>query len=342
MKPLLLRHLSGEAVGRFPVWMMRQAGRYLPSYRAVRERHTFWEMVTNPELAKKVSLLPLEVLPVDGIIFFSDILTLPYGMGIKVEMRESIGPVIPEPLRDEKSFSAFERFKPIEHTGFVGEALRGIRKGLDPEIALLGFAGAPWTVASYLVEGKANKQFSEIKGWMHRDPASLARALDMLGEATVSYLRHQAESGAQVVQLFDTWLSEMPRRFFVEYYLPVLNRIFNALRDSNIPAIYFSKHAQHLWNDFAKLGVGILSVDELLPLLEVERRTERRFSLQGNLDPILLNGDPAIVRRETRLLVAEARKLSRPAILNLGHGVLPGAKVESVKAFFEEARCLWI
>ena len=328
--------------GRFPVWMMRQAGRYLPSYRAVREQHSFWEMVTNPELAKKVSLLPLEVLPVDGVIFFSDILTPPYGMGIKVEMRESIGPVIPDPLRDEKAFSQFERFNPGEHTGFVGEALRGIRKSLGAEISLLGFAGAPWTVASYLVEGKANKQFAEIKGWMHRDPAGLARALDVLSQATISYLKYQAESGAQVVQLFDTWLSEMPRGFFVSHYLPVLNRIFGALRDAKIPTIYFSKHAQHLWNDFGKLDVGVLSVDELLPLTEVERRTGSRFSLQGNLDPILLNGDPAIVRRETRLLVAEARKLSRPAILNLGHGVLPGAKVESVKAFFEEARALWI
>jgi uroporphyrinogen decarboxylase len=342
MKPFLVRHLEGEKLGRFPVWMMRQAGRYLPSYQAIRKEHSFWEMVTEPRLAVEVSLLPLDVLPVDGVIFFSDILTLPYGQGVKVEMKESVGPVIPAPLCDEKAFALFERFDPAQHTPFVGEAMSSIVQKIRPEVALLGFAGAPWTVGCYLIEGKANRHYAEIKGWMHRDPASLARSLRTLGQATLKYLLFQARHGASVVQLFDTWLSEMPRAFFVEHYVPILNQIFQGLASAAIPAIYFSKHAQHLWPDFGKIQVPTLSIDELVSLPEAERRLDGRFGLQGNLDPCLLLAEPALVRRETRRLVAEARELKRPAILNLGHGILPGASVEAAKAFVEEARALWI
>lgn len=342
-KPFLLRHLSGEPCGRFPVWMMRQAGRYLPSYRAIRQDHSFWEMVTQPEIAARVSLLPLEVLPVDGVIFFSDILTPSYGMGIPVEMKESIGPVIPTPLRDEKAFSCFSSFHPAEHTAFVGQALKRIKEQMPEDLSLLGFAGAPWTVAAYLIEGRANREYACLKGWMHRDPASLARALTVLGEATASYLTYQIENGAEVVQLFDTWLSEMPRSFFLEHYLALLNGIFRRIKlNQGVPVIYFSKHAHHLIGDFGKLEADVLSIDELVPLTEAERRAGSHFHFQGNLDPALLLADSAVVRRQTRLLVAEARRLSRPAILNLGHGITPHAQMESVKAFVEEARALWI
>ena len=342
MKPLLLRHLAGEKVGRFPVWMMRQAGRYLPRYRAIREKYSFWQMATMPEVAAEVSLLPLEELPVDGIILFSDILTLPYGMGLPIEMQESVGPVLKKPLKTVADFSLFESYRPSSHTPFVGEALKLIRKGLSPDIAVLGFAGAPWTVACYLIEGKPGKNFEGILQWLHRDPAGLAQALGTLADATIAYLKSQKENGADVIQLFDTWLSDMPRPFFVEHYLPILNRIFDALKGSDLPVIYFSKHAHHLVPDFSKLTAPILSVDSLLPLTEFEARTGEKFSLQGNLDPTLLFCEEGIVRRETRKLVQEARRLRYPAILNLGHGVLPKTPVPHVKAFFEEARALWL
>lgn len=342
MKPLLLRHLAGESIGRFPVWMMRQAGRYLPSYREIRAKHTFWETVTDADLARKVSLLPLEVLPVDGVILFSDILTLPYGLGIEVEMREAVGPVVAHPLASEADFGVFEKFAPEKHVPFVGETLAALREEMPKEVALLGFAGAPWTVGCYLVEGKGKTHFEKMKQWLQRDPEGLTRGLDRLGEATLSYLKFQHKQGAHVVQLFDTWLSEMPRAFFLNHYLPVLNRIFRGLKEAKIPSIYFSKRAHHLLADFTGLEVDILSVDELLPLGEVERRTGAKFSLQGNLDPVLLLGDEATVRKATRELVSEARLLQKPPILNLGHGVLPGVPVQNVKAFFEEARTLWV
>lgn len=338
-KPLLLRHVEGENVGRFPVWMMRQAGRYLPRYRAIREKHTFWEMATTPEIAAEVSLLPLEIMPVDGIIFFADILTMPHGLGLPIEMQEAVGPVMKAPLRSEAEFAVFRDYDPKRHTPFVSAALDLITREKPADTALLGFAGAPWTVACYLVGGRGSKSFDAILKWLHADPAGLARALSLLGDATSAYLRSQREHGAHVLQLFDTWASEMPRWFFTEHYVPLLNRIFAAAGD---PMIYFPRHAHHLLADFGALDVRLLSADNLVRLTDYEARTGKRFALQGNLDPMTLFCEEGIVRREARKLVAEARKLSKPAILNLGHGILPGTPVESVKAFVAEARALWV
>lgn len=342
MKPLMLQHLAGESIGRFPVWAMRQAGRYLPQYRAIREKYSFWEMATLPEVAADVSLTPYGDLPVDGIIFFSDILTLPYGLGVPVEMREGVGPVVTTPLRTPAAFSVFADYEAQKHTPYVGRALTLVRERIPSEIALLGFAGAPWTVTSYLSEGTTGRKFEAIHSWMHRDPKGLAEALSVLAGATARYLISQVQAGAHMVQLFDTWLSEMPRGFFVDHYLPIVNSIAAQVRAHGVPFIYFNKRAHHLVEDFAALEIDLLSVDELIPLKEMERRTQSRFALQGNLDPLMLFGDTGVVRRQTRALVAEARTLSKPAILNLGHGILPKTPVENVRAFFEEARQLWI
>jgi len=342
MTSLLLRHLSGEPIGRFPVWMMRQAGRYLPAYRELRARHGFWESVTDPALAAKITLMPLDVVPVDALILFSDILTLPHGLGIPIELKESVGPVTLSPLEREADFDIFERFEPRARVPYVGEALSAVRAAAAPEKAVLGFAGAPWTVACYLVQGKPTKGFERIKAWMYRDPQGLARALGRLGGATLDYLRYQATSGAEMVQLFDTWLSEMPRWFFIEYYRPILDSIFGGLRASHVGGIYYSRHAHHLLPDLKGLPADVFSTDSLRSLSAVEG-VLGEISLQGNLDPaLLLSGDPALVRRETRRLVAHARSLRRPPILNLGHGILPGTSVECAVAFAEEARELWI
>ncbi len=342
MKPFIVRHLAGEKQGRFPVWFMRQAGRYLPSYQALRKEHSFWKMVTTPELVAQVSLLPLKELPVDGVIFFSDILTLPYGMGMDIEMKEAIGPVVKKPLLSVEDFKFFESFRPAEHTAFVGQGLQLIKKELPPETALLGFAGAPWTVGSYLTEGHLKKrQFAAIKSWMYRDPKSLRAAMEPLAAATVEYMKFQQKNGAHVVQLFDTWLSEMPKPFFTELYLPLLNLMFREIKKGG-PVIYFAKHCHHLLEEFTKLEMDVLSVDNLVPLSEVDRRTEGKFSLQGNLDPACLLSDPSTVRAQTRRLVQEAKRLAKPAIINLGHGIFPDTPFENAKVFVEEARALWV
>ncbi len=335
MKPFLIQHLLGESQARFPVWLMRQAGRYLPSYRKIREKHSFWEMASRPEVAAEVTLLPLAELPVDALILFSDILTMPFGLGLPIEMRESVGPVNLKPLATEADFGVFRDYDPKRHTAFVGEALDRIRAAAPKEIAVLGFAGAPWTVASYLVED--DRMLGE---WIQRDPRSLITALEPLADATSRYLHDQVEHGADAVQLFDTWLSEMPRWFFREHYLPLLNRMFDSM--PRVPHIFFCKQAHHLIPDFSSMRADILSVDSLLSLPEWEARTEAHFPLQGNFDPRLLFADIGTVRLATRKLVAEARSLSEPAILNLGHGILPGTPVENVRAFVEEARQAWV
>ncbi|NBX68902.1 MAG: uroporphyrinogen decarboxylase [Proteobacteria bacterium] len=341
--PLMMRYLAGESIGRYPVWMMRQAGRYLPSYRAIREKYSFWEMASNPEVAAQVSLLPVHELPVDAVIFFSDILTLPYGLGLPITMKESVGPVTENPLRSSDSFHVFKEFDPSEHTRFVGQALQIIRKELTPEKALLGFAGAPWTVGAYLIEGKANRNFETLKSWMYSSPEQLTQCLDLLGEATLKYLEWQYQSGAQMVQLFDTWIGHMPKWFFKAHYLRVLERIFSGLKSKGIPAIYFTKHSTHLIELMGQLPVSGFSVDELQSLSELDEKFPKTTFLQGNLDPILLlKGTEAQVRLKTRALVQEASRLDRKVIMNLAHGILPGTPVENARAFLEEATTLWV
>ena len=316
--PFLMKYLSGQAMGRFPVWMMRQAGRYLPKYRAIRAKYSFWEMATQPEIAAEVSLLPMQEIPVDAIIFFSDILTMPFGLGLPITMKESVGPITEIPLRTEDQFKIFEGYDPSHHTRFVGEALSLIKKQIPNEMTLLGFAGAPWTVGSYLIEGQSNRNFEQIKSWMHSDPASLASCLQTLGDATVRYLEYQ-------------------------HYSKILDNMFLKLKEKGVPAIYFTKHSSHLTPLFSSLPVSGFSVDELVSLTELDKQFPRNVFFQGNLDPILLlKGTEGQVRLKTRLLVQEARGLQRNVIMNLAHGILPGTPVENARAFVQEARSLWI
>jgi uroporphyrinogen decarboxylase len=342
MKPLLIRHLEGQSIGRLPVWMMRQAGRYLPEYRAIRQKHGFWEMITTPELAVEVSLQPLSAVGVDAVIFFSDILTLPYGMGISIEMKEAIGPVVLNPFRDQKEFSRFLAFAPQMHVPFVGKALREIRRRAPEEKAVIGFAGAPWTVTAYLVEGRGKTDFAKTKQWLEDDTSNALKSLEQLGHATIEYLKYQVESGVDIVQLFDTWLSRMSPAFFSQYYVPLLNEIFTEIKKSKIPVIYFAKDIANYLPCFPQLKCDVISVGNDMNLDEVDRFLDGKFSLQGNLDPEILLTTEADVRAATRRMVQKARGLRRPAIANLGHGILPSTPVANAQAFVQEAKALWV
>jgi len=342
MKPLLIRHLEGEPVGHLPVWLMRQAGRYLPAYRAIREKHSFWEMVETPDLVVKVSLLPLEVLNVDACIFFSDILTPPYGMKIPIEMKEAVGPVVTTPFTSVTDFARFQTFDPKIHTPFVGESLSRIRKQMPAEKTLYGFAGAPWTVGCYLVQGRGKTDFEKIRTWHNSDPKAVAEALEYLGKATASYLHYQLDSGADIVQMFDTWLGNMSIPFFTTHYLAMINRIADSVRKRGAKFVYFAKGAQEFLPYLSGVNCDVMGVENSLDILKVDEQLGGKFSLQGNLDPLLLLEDEGKIRRETRLLVDKFKKLKRPGIVNLGHGVLPKTPVENVRAFVEEARALWV
>ena len=341
MKPYLIRHIQNEKTNRFPVWMMRQAGRYLASYQAIRKEHSFWEMVSTPSLASQVSLLPLNELDVDAVIFFSDILTLPYGMKVPVRMEEKVGPVVETPLTNVKAFELFQDFDFLKNTGFVGEALSMCRKQMDADKTLIGFAGAPWTVATYLVEGRGKNDFSKIKKWMHEDPESLSMALSHLGKATTQYLIGQKKSGADMIQLFDTWISEMPEWFFKNYYLSTLNQIFDEMKKVEAPSIYFGKGASHLMHLLPEVKSTGMGVDAVSSMTQVSGYLPNHF-LQGNLEPLLLrDGTETAVRAQAKRVWNEARAINRPIIMNLGHGLVPNTPVSNVRAYLEEVRKEW-
>jgi uroporphyrinogen decarboxylase len=299
-------------------------------------------MVTTPDLVVDVSLLPLNVIDVDAIIFFSDILTLPYGLGIDIQMKESIGPVVTQPLSSVESFQQFSQFSAAKHVPYVGQALSTLRKKVPAEKALIGFCGAPWTVTSYLVEGRGKTDFSGVKRWLEQDEKAATQCLELLTEATLNYLDFQIKSGVDIIQVFDTWLSRMPAEFFAKYYIPLLNTIFDEVKARGSRVIYFAKGIAPYLSHFSKLRADVLSIDNDLDLIEVDRITGGKYSLQGNLDPNILFLSEGEVRQKTRKLVDTARKLSRPPILNLGHGILPKTPVANAKAFIEEARSLWV
>ena len=329
----LLDACLGRAVDRPPVWMMRQAGRYLPEYRQVRQRASFLELCRNPELASEVSLQPFRRFAPDGVIFFSDILIPVEAMGARVEFGEG-GPELPEPVRSSSDVERLHRFDPARAVAFTGEILATLRREVGDRAAVLGFAGAPWTLASYLVEGGGSKSFATIKQMMGRDPSTLRRLLDLLADVVADVLSFQIESGAQAVQIFDTWAGELAGEDYRAWALPAAARAIAGIRRRGAPVILYVNGCGHLLEAMAESGADVLSIDWRVPLSDARRRVPG-LALQGNLDPGALLGEPAEVARRTRALIAETGGLAH--VVNLGHGVLPQTPIENVQAFFEAA-----
>ena len=324
----------GRRVDRPPVWMMRQAGRYLPEYREVRRKVSFMELCREPGLAAEVSLQPFRRFQPDGVIFFSDILVPVAAMGARVEFSDA-GPELPEPIRSAGDIGRLHRFDPSAEVAFTGEILAAIRREVGDRAAVLGFAGAPWTLASYLVEGGGSKSFAVIKQMMGRDPQTLRRLLDLLADVVGDVLSFQIASGARAVQLFDTWAGELTARDYREWALPAVVRAIARIRREGAPVILFVNGCAHLIEAMAESGADVLSVDWRLPLSQARARAPR-LALQGNLDPGILLGPPDEVARRTRDLIAETG--GRAHVVNLGHGVLPQTPIESAQAFFEAVR----
>jgi len=321
-------------VDRPPVWMMRQAGRYLPEYREVRQGVSFMELCRSVDLATEVSLQPFRRFSPDAVIFFSDILVPVAAMGVRVEFGDA-GPDLPEPVRDAAAVAKLSPFDPAAEIAFTGEILSRIRREVAGRAAVLGFSGAPWTLASYLVEGRGSKSFAGIKTMMGREPATLRRLLDLLADVVGEVLSYQLASGADAVQMFDTWAGELTREDYRAWALPAAARAIGGIRRTGHPVILYVNGCAHLVEAMAEAGADVLSIDWRLPLTEARRRVPGT-PLQGNLDPGLLLGEPAEVARRTRAMIEETR--GEAHIVNLGHGVLPGARLECVEAFFETAR----
>jgi uroporphyrinogen decarboxylase len=328
-KELFLRTCRCEAVPRLPVWMMRQAGRYLPEYREIRAQHSFLEVCKTPDLAVEVSLQPLRRLGVDAIIIFSDILIPAEAMGLQLELGDA-GPNLPDPVRTAMDVKKLRIFDPEKETGFLMEALRRTIKHAGPEVPVLGFAASPWTLACYMVEGRTKEGFATVKSFLYREPKVFRDLLQKISKATILYLKGQIAAGVSAVQLFDTWCGELNLADYTEFVLPAVQEIIAGL-GGVVPVIYYSKASHHLLPSVVKAGANVLSVDWRVSLREIRELAGPRVALQGNLDPTVLLGPKEKIRKTTREIVDELGGIGH--ILNLGHGILPHTSVENAQLF---------
>jgi uroporphyrinogen decarboxylase len=331
-KELFLRACRFEPVERVPVWIMRQAGRYLPEYQAVRAKHSFLEICKTPELAAEVSLQPFRVLGVDAVIVFSDILIVAEAMGMQLDVPDS-GPVLSSPVRDRAAVERLRDFDPERETRFVGDAIRGICREVGPEVPVIGFAAAPWTLACYMIEGQTRGDISRAKRVMRDEPAVLRDLLPRITKATVAYLKSQIAAGAAVVQLFDTWAGELTGGQYQAFELPATREVFESLEAPTVPKILYAKGSSHLIELQSRTGADVLSIDWHTDLAESRRRFRDRVALQGNVDPNVLLGTEDAIREAAREAVEKTGGVAH--ILNLGHGILPTTPVGNARAFVE-------
>src|SRR5215468_414830 len=302
---LLLRAARGEPTERTPVWMMRQAGRYLPEYRAVRANLDFLSLCKTPDLAVEVSLQPYRIIGVDAVIMFSDILIPVEAMGQEVRLTEQKGPELPDPIRTPRQVDQLRVPDPVESVPFVMEIIRTLKRELNGEVPLIGFAGAPWTLAAYMIEGGGSKTYSEIKRLMYREPAMIHALLDKLADTIILYLNAQIEAGAEVVQLFDSWAGELAPEDYEKFALPYQQKIFGSINREATPAILFINGCGTLLEKMATSGADVLSIDWRVTLEDARRRVGDKITLQGNLDPCALLASPETITTRTRELIRE-------------------------------------
>ncbi len=329
----LTRALRGEPTDTTPVWLMRQAGRHLPGYRALRERHPILEIARTPELAAEVTLEPLRRYDVDAAVVFADI-TLPFdGLGVKFTIDPGVGPVVERPLRSRADVEALRPFSAARDVPYVGAAIERFLE-LEAERPIVGFAGGPFTLASYLVEGRPSRDLVATRAMIYNDPATFDLLIRRLAEMTVDYLRFQAEHGAAALQLFETWVGALGSRPFERHLLEPLRAIFDAVGPTGRPTVLFSTASSHLLELLGRAGADALGVDAREPLGRVRARLGDRLALQGNLDPAALLGSPEVVRREAQAVLDELPE-RRGHVFNLGHGVLPETAPERVGELVE-------
>lgn len=319
---------SCQPVDVTPVWFMRQAGRSLPEYRALRQRHSFMEMATTPELAMAATLMPIDRLGVDAAVLFADIMLPLANLGIAFDIHPGIGPVIPEPIRSAAAVERLHFSAAEEGTGYVFAALRLVKAELGARAALLGFAGAPFTLACYLIEGNPAREFPRAKALMYGDPGTWHGLMDTLTEMTIDYLRGQIAAGADAVQLFDSWLGLLDPVSYTTFVLPYTQRIFQQITPL-APTIHFSTGTVALLDQIVGSGCSAVSVDWRLPLEVAWQRFPANVAIQGNLDPALALASWPAVAAGTRDVLRRAN--GRPGhIFNLGHGILPETDPETL------------
>jgi uroporphyrinogen decarboxylase len=303
----------------------------MKEYRDIRAKVSFLDLCKNTDLAAEVSLQPYKAFGVDAVIFFSDILIPVEAMGLGVALTDK-GPEISTPVRDQSDVDRLRIPDPAAEVPFVGSIIAKLRRELQNQVPLIGFAGAPWTLASYMIEGGASKSFAEIKTLAYREPKVLHALLEKLAGTVSSYLLFQIESGAQVVQLFDTWAGELNSGDYEEFALPYTQKIFDAV-GSRVPRVLYLNGCSAILESMARSGADVISIDWRIPIAEARRRVGDRLALQGNLDPCVLLGPRERIVAKTRQILDQAGPIGH--ILNLGHGILPPTPVENARAFIE-------
>lgn len=330
---LLIKAARGENTARTPVWLMRQAGRILPEYRKVREQAgDFKTLVKTPELAAEVTIQPVDILAVDAAIIFSDILVIPEAMGLNYEMEEKRGPVFPEKISSEKDLQKI-RVAEAQELNYVLDAIRLTKKELDGRVPLIGFAGAPWTIFAYMVEGKGSKTFSDAKKMLYTHPDLSHKLLDLITKSTINYLKAQVEAGADLIQVFDSWAGILSPDQYNEFSLPYISKICDAIQ--GVPKTVFAKGAFFARGRMNFLNCDVVGLDWNMDIAESRRLLPDKV-LQGNLDPCALYGSFDDVRRETKKMLQGFGRSKH--IANLGHGLYPDTEADKVKCFIDTVK----
>lgn len=330
---LFLRACRKEKVERIPVWYMRQAGRYDPDYRKIKEKYSLLEICQQPELAAEVTMMPVKKLGVDAAILYSDIMNPVASIGVDFDIVAQVGPVIHDPIRTR---AQIEQLKPVDPQGDLGHILETIRI-LDREldVPLITFAGAPFTIASYLIEGRPSKSYIRTKTMMYEEPEMWFMLMDKLGDMVTQYLRAQIQNGGKAFQLFDSWVGSLSPRDFRTYVLPTIERIFTSLSDLDVPKIYFPGISSgELLPSLRELQVDVIGLDWRVSIEEGRRRVGERFAVQGNLDPYVLTGPMSIIEREAKHIL-DLGMQQHGYIFNLGHGLFPEASLDKLKQLTE-------
>lgn len=336
--PYLLRAARGEQLDRPPVWMMRQAGRYMKAYRDLRDKYpSFRDRSEIAEIAIEVSLQPWKAFQPDGVILFSDILTPLPGLGIPFDIIESKGPIIDPPIHSQEQLDKLHPLE-LEKLSFVGEILQALRREVGNQSTVLGFVGAPWTLAAYAIEGKSSKNYSIIKGMAFSEPTMLHQFLGLLADAIATYVRYQIDHGAQVVQMFDSWAGQLSPQDYDTFALPYQQRVVQQVKQTHpdTPMILYISGSAGVLERMAKSGVDIVSLDWTVDMAEGRQRLGWDVNVQGNMDPGALFGSQDFIRDRILDTIRKAGKKGH--IFNLGHGVLPGTPEDNVRFFFETAK----
>jgi uroporphyrinogen decarboxylase len=332
---LLLRILRGEKTERTPVWMMRQAGRYLPEYRVLREKYGFFERCQTPELACEITIQPVDIVGVDAAILFSDILVVPQAMGLEVQLIENKGPILPDPIQTANDLNRIRVPDVHETLGYVFDAIKMIKQKLNGRVPLIGFAGAPWTLLCYMVQGKGSKTFDEAKAFCYQQPELAHQLLQMITDTTIAYLKGQVAAGADTVQIFDSWGGLLGPQDFENISLKYIRQIVAALKDE-VPTIIFAKGAWFALEAMAATEAAGLGIDWCIKPQLARQFAGDNVTLQGNFDPAKLLSPIPVIQKE----VKEMLQAFGPGrhVANLGHGILPNVPVDHARAFVDTVK----